>query len=108
MCDEIAIIHKGEMLVRDKTGALLDQVDAKTLLIQPDASPPDDIPLPEGVELTRRSGGLLAFGYSRSTTSPDDILAAVRSAGIRIRDVTTEEAHLEEVFLDLTREKPAA
>jgi len=103
MCDEIAIINHGEVVARDSKAALIGRLDAKTLVIEPETTPETDPILPEGVEFTRRSDGVLAFAYRRSLTSPGEILEAVRAAGIRIRDVATEEADLEDVFLDLTR-----
>ena len=103
MCDEIAIINNGEVVARDTKAALIGRLDAKTLVIQPEEPPATDPVLPEGVDFARRADGALAFSYRRSKTSPGDILEAVRVAGIRIRDVATEEGHLEDVFLDLTR-----
>lgn len=103
MCDEIAIINHGEVVARDSKAALLARLDAKTLVIHPEDDPEADPALPEGVIFERRESGALAFSYSRSKTSPGDILEALRDAGIRIRDVATEEADLEDVFLDLTR-----
>jgi ABC-2 type transport system ATP-binding protein len=38
MCDEIAIISDGEVIVRDRTENLLAMMDAKTLLIVPDGA----------------------------------------------------------------------
>ncbi len=103
MCDEIAIINNGAVVARDSKAALVGRLDAKTLVIEPEVTPETDPVLPEGVVFVRRPDGALAFSYRRSRTSPGDILDAVRRAGIRIRDVATEEAHLEDVFLDLTR-----
>jgi len=108
MCDEIAIINHGELVIRDETRSLLARVDRKVLVIHPEGAPPAQIALPDGVTLERRRDGALAFAYSRTRTSPGAVLDRVREAGIRIRDVATEEAHLEEVFLDLTRARPAA
>jgi ABC-2 type transport system ATP-binding protein len=105
MCDEIAIINHGEVVARDTKAALLGRLDAKTLVIHPEGPPAADPALPPRVVLERRSDGGLAFSYRRSETAPGDILEAVREAGIRIRDVATEEAHLEDVFLDLTRSR---
>ena len=102
-CDEIAIINHGEVVARDTKAALIGRLDAKTLVIEPEIATETDPVLPEGVVLSRRMGGTLAFSYRRSKTSPGDILEAVRQAGIRIRDVATEEGSLEDVFLDLTR-----
>ncbi len=108
MCDEIAIINHGEVVARDSKAALIGRLDAKTLVIHPESAPETDPALPEGVELERRADGALAFSYRRSQTSPGDILESVRDAGIRIRDVATEEADLEDVFLDLTRSRTEA
>ena len=103
MCDEIAIINHGEVLVRDTTRALVARMDAKTLVIHPEGDPPADLAVPPGVELERRPTGALAFTYRRSETSPDAILSLLHDEGVRVRDVATEEARLEDVFLDLTR-----
>ncbi len=102
MCDEIAIINRGEVVAHDRTSALIGQMDAKTLVIRPDGPPPDAIALPDGVTLDRRRDGSLAFGYRMNKTSAGEILGAISAAGIGIRDVATEEAHLEDVFLSLT------
>ena len=102
MCDEIAIINEGTLIAQDKTAALVGRMDQKTLIIQPESPAPADLALPPGVTQDTRGGGTLAFTYSRSETSADDIFSALRDAGVRIRDVATEEAHLEDVFLALT------
>ncbi len=103
MCDEIAIINQGELVVQDTTSALLGRMDAKTLVIHPKSAVPDPIQMPKGVEIERRADGALALSYRRGETSANAILDAVRKAGIVIRDVRTEEPDLQDVFLDLTR-----
>ncbi|MFO6464867.1 ABC transporter ATP-binding protein [Jannaschia sp. KMU-145] len=101
MCDEIAIIADGELVIRDKTAALLDRLDGKTMVIVPE-SPVETIALPEGVELDHRPDGALALTYNRGRVSAEQLLSAVHAAGITIRDVRTEEADLEDVFVSLT------
>ncbi|MBF9036069.1 ATP-binding cassette domain-containing protein [Rhodobacterales bacterium HKCCE2091] len=107
MCDEIAIIDKGELIVRDRTEALLSRLDGKTLVILPEGEAPDFAP-PPGVTLERRRDGALALGYSRSETSAAEVLDAVRAAGITPRDVRSEEPNLEDVFLSLTGDRRKA
>ncbi|PRY23774.1 ABC-2 type transport system ATP-binding protein [Aliiruegeria haliotis] len=102
MCDEIAIIHQGRKIAHESTDTLIGQLDAKSLLIHPTQPFDGDIRLPEGVELEHRPDGALALSYRRGQTAAEDILDAVRAAGIRIADVATEEPHLEDVFLALT------
>lgn len=108
MCDEIAIIHHGELLVRDTTRSLLSMIDTKTLVIEPSGPAPAEIALPAEVEMDRRGDGRLAFNYAKTKVKPGDILAALRDAGVEIADVSIEEPHLEDVFLDLTRARPDA
>ena len=103
MCDAIAIINHGEKVAQDTTQNLLGRVDAKTLLITPSEGDPSTIDLPQGVEMSVRNGGQIAFSYNRKTTPADAVLNAVRVAGVKIADVRTEEADLEQVFLALTK-----
>ena len=102
MCDEIAIINHGEVVARDKTSNLLAQIDTKTLVIQPEAEV-DMLPRADGVVVERRADGSIALSYRSKQTSAEDILAILRENGSRVRDVRTEQADLEDVFLDMTR-----
>ena len=102
MCDEIAIINHGEVTARDSTTNLLSRLDTKTMVIRPEG-PADLPPLPEGISGTRRADGDLVFTYRSGELPAEAVLAAVRAAGIAVRDVRTEEADLEDVFLALTR-----
>jgi ABC-2 type transport system ATP-binding protein len=101
MCDEIAIIHQGEVVARDSTSNLLGRLDAKAMVIQPEG-PVTELPEGPGIEASRRADGALVVRYRRAQTSADAVLEAIRAAGIRIRDVRTEEPDLEDVFLALT------
>lgn len=102
MCDQIAIINHGTVIANDTTSNLLGQLDAKTLVITPDA--PTALPdLPDQITGIQRENGTLAFTYKTSQTRADEVLDLLKSAGIAIRDVRTEDPDLEDVFLDLTR-----
>ncbi|MBC6436711.1 MAG: ABC transporter ATP-binding protein [Rhodobacteraceae bacterium] len=106
MCDEIAIINHGTMIIRDRTERLLARLDSKVLVIHPEDPPAEPVNLPPGVESNTRKDNALVFTYRRSATSAGDILLAVRQAGVHIRDVTTEEPDLEDVFVELTSARP--
>ena len=102
MCDEIAILNLGRIVARDSTARLLGRLDAKTMIIHPDA-PAKALPEGEGLEVNQRPDGALAISYHSSATPAEAVLEAVRRAGITIRDVKTEQADLQDVFLELTR-----
>lgn len=107
MCDEIAIINHGQKVAQDSTANLLGRLDARTMVIQP-ASPAYTLPQAPGIESVTRPDGSLELTYRSTQTSAEDVLAAVQAAGIRIRDLRTEEPDLEDVFLALTRRSAAS
>jgi len=102
MCDQIAIIDQGAVVARDSTANLLGRLDARTMVIHPEG-PVSDLPQAPGITASRRDDGAVVVGYRSLTTSADQVLSAVRAAGITIRDVKTQEANLEDIFLALTK-----
>ncbi|WP_406646317.1 ABC transporter ATP-binding protein [Aliisedimentitalea scapharcae] len=101
MCDEIAIINQGSVVARDTKNNLLGRLDAKTMVVHPD-SPVTVLPQAPGIEAELRSDGALLLRYQSRVTRAEQVLAAIHGAGITIRDVKTEEADLQDVFLALT------
>ena len=101
MCDQIAIIHEGSLRALDTTANLLSKLDTKTLVVQADAA--GVIALPKGVTKTTRPDGGIAFTYSRSRTSPGEILDALRLSDVKILDIQTEQPDLQDVFLEITK-----
>ena len=102
MCDEIAIINHGSLIIRDRTEALLGRMDGKTLVI--DAGGRVAVPaLPEGARSEWRDDGRLAISYPPSLIRADQLIDALRGAGVPIIDVAIEAPDLEDVFVDLTR-----
>ncbi|WP_297769487.1 ABC transporter ATP-binding protein [uncultured Roseovarius sp.] len=104
MCDEIAIINLGKVVARDSTSNLLGRLDVKTMIIQP-GGPVETLPQGSGLTVSRRDGGAIEITYHSAKTPAETVLAAVREAGISIRDVKTEQADLQDVFLELTRSR---
>ncbi|WP_370158706.1 ABC transporter ATP-binding protein [Limimaricola soesokkakensis] len=107
LCDEIAIINHGEVVACEKTPDLVARLDRKSLLVTPD-TPLDAVPAGlDGYETQILPGGLLEIAYRPSGQNVAEILDRVNQAGIAIRDLSIEEGHLEDVFLELTRSKAA-
>lgn len=101
MCDRIAIIDRGELILCDDTANILGGSDSKTLLLDTGGARAE-IALPQGAHTEWRDDGRLAIGYAPSALRADQVLDAVRAAGLPIVDVATESADLEDVFLRLT------
>ena len=101
LCDEIGIIHNGEVVACQPTEQLVSSLDSKTLLVTPAvamAAPP--VLDPFTAEL--KSDGRIAIPYQPSKGEVPSILERLAAAGVAIKDLTTVEADLEDVFLELT------
>ena len=105
LCDRIAIIDKGELVACDTTPALVQRIDVKTLLITPEVAL---AAVPAGLEAFRaelKPSGLLALHYRPSAVGIETVLAHVRACGIGIRDLSTIESDLEDIFVQLIRNR---
>ena len=101
LCDRIAIINHGRVVICDTTGALVRRVDSKELVVTV-ADDIDAVPAPLrrfDVELLppRR----LVFRFRRSETRIGEIIDALQDLGLIIADLSTEEGSLEDIFLQL-------
>ena len=65
-------------------------------------------PVLAGVDTKPRNGGAFQVSYRTGQSSVEQVLAAVRAAGVKIKDIATEDPDLEDVFLALTYGDPNA
>ena len=112
LCDHIAIIDHGKVVVAERTEDLLRRLDDKSLTITVAERLTE---LPETlkgfhIELARQGNGppRLVFRYRPSRTALGDLLAALQASGLTIIDLATEEADLQDIFLQLTGTQAAA
>lgn len=101
LCDQIAIINRGEVVACEATGDLLGRIDTRAVVVTPEV-PVEAAPSLAGFETRLRPGGAFAVTYRTGESSVEQVLAAVRAAGLSVRDVSTEDPSLEDVFVALT------
>jgi ABC-2 type transport system ATP-binding protein len=101
LCDTIAIVNRGEVVACEPTDQLLRRLDTRNVVVTPSAPLPAPPALP-GYEVAGRSNGAFAVTYRVGHGSVEQVLAAVRAAGVGIRDITTEDPDLEDVFVAMT------
>jgi ABC-2 type transport system ATP-binding protein len=102
LCDEIAIIDGGRVVACDTTENLVARVDDKLLTItlrEPVTRLPPEL---ESSGLDWLAPGRLVLRYKASRPVVGAVLDAIRAAGFHVRDVTSQEADLEDIFLRLT------
>lgn len=101
LCDTIAIVNHGLVVASDSTANLLRRLDSRAVVITPQ-EPLSATPAMNGFDAKLRPDGRLAITYKSEATSVEQVLSAVRGAGIHIKDLSTEEPDLEDVFMALT------
>jgi ABC-2 type transport system ATP-binding protein len=107
LCDRIAIINHGRVIACEPTGVLLRRLDSKELvfILEEDLA---GVPAPLArFDAQLQSPRRLMLRYQPSRTRIGEILAAVQATGLTIVDMTTLEADLEDIFLQLTRHDTA-
>jgi ABC-2 type transport system ATP-binding protein len=105
LCDTIAIVNRGAVVVCEPTATLLRRLDTRTVVVTPVAplaAPPDLTPF----EARLRADGDLAVSFHTGKAGVEQVIAAVRAAGVPIKDLKTEEPDLEDVFVSLTYAAP--
>lgn len=99
LCDTIAVINHGEVVARDSKVNMLKSFDSKELVIVP-GTPLEKVPA--GLSGCINAEGKLVLSYQPSKMSIQQVLNQVTQAGIEVRDLTTREPKLEDIFLKLT------
>jgi ABC-2 type transport system ATP-binding protein len=101
LCDTIAIVNHGLVVACEPTVQLLRRLDSRTVVVTPEtplAAPPDLAPF----EARLRANGDLAVTFKKTAAGVEQVIAAVRAAGVPIKDLRTEDPDLEDVFVSLT------
>jgi ABC-2 type transport system ATP-binding protein len=103
LCDRIAIINHGRLIANKPTRELVGMAQEKVVEVTVDR----DVPAPpenrcfQKIEV--RAGRTLVITYRKDQANAGEVLGAVQGSGYGIVDVSTREADLEDVFLNLTR-----
>jgi ABC-2 type transport system ATP-binding protein len=107
LCDEIAIVNRGEVVACEPTATLLRRMDSRNVVVTPD-DPVTTAPALAGFDTKLRANGAFQVSYRTGQSSVEQVLAAVRASGVHIKDIATEDPDLEDVFLALTYGDPNA
>jgi len=105
LCDQIAIINRGQVVACEPTPTLLRRMDTRHVLVTPE-EPVTAAPTLPGFETRLTKQGGFSVSYRTGHSSVEQVLAAIRAAGLHIKDISTEDPDLEDVFVALTSEAP--
>lgn len=104
LCDEIAVINKGQVIAHDKKTNLMKLLSNKELIILADNEITSNIveALPNlSAKLVEKDK--ISVTYDPAKTDVEEILRVISTQKIRIKDIQTKQPDLEEIFKFLVR-----
>ncbi|MCC5958936.1 MAG: ABC transporter ATP-binding protein [Rhodobacteraceae bacterium] len=109
MADRVGVISNGEIILVEEKSALMDKLGSKELVLQL-PEPLEAVPAPlrhHGLELAAE-GYELVYTYDTQSegTGIPELLRDMDQAGIEFRDLRTKQSSLEDIFVNLVRNRP--
>jgi ABC-2 type transport system ATP-binding protein len=103
LCDRIAILNHGRIIALDSKRALLNGDLGRGVRLRVVASTDIGV-LPDSLadKIVKREGSTLELALDKTTDSIVAVLNELQRSGVDIVDLHTEQADLEDVFMDLT------
>ena len=109
MADRVGVISKGEIILVEDKAELMRKLGRKKLKLELQA-PLDAVPTALGqfeLELSREGRDLVyTYDTRGERTGITSLLGALAEAGIRFRDLQTEQSSLEDIFVGLVEDRP--
>ncbi|WP_137680755.1 ABC transporter ATP-binding protein [Aurantiacibacter suaedae] len=102
LCDRIAIINHGELVANKPTAELIGQMGEKIVAVTVDKDVTELPSDPHFRKVEKAGERLIEVTYDKRESNAGKVLARLQEAGFAIEDVTTREADLEDVFVQLT------
>ena len=103
MCDRIAILNKGNLVALDTTKNLLNRIKTKKIIFK--VNKPIDLSKKKinGLSFSSNLSNEIIISYEKNKHKIENIINIIKSEGIEIIDISTEEGNLEDVFIQLTK-----
>lgn len=95
LCNRIAMLKQGRVIALDRTSELLKSAASNVLRFKTDA----DLPL--AIAQHARITGRIVQLPAKNAHEVEQLLGALRQAGVAVEDVEMRKADLEDVFIDL-------
>ena len=108
IADRVGVINQGEIIVVDETKELLKKMGSKKLTVDLHEKI-NEIPLPLQKYQLSLGSNLMSLIYTYNVqakqTGITTLLQDLKDAGLKLKDLKTEQSTLEKIFVNLVREK---
>ena len=107
IADRVAVINQGEIIVVEDKKELIKKMGHKKLTVELQEK---IIKIPEGLskynlDIGKNNMSLIyTYNVQAEKTGITDLLKGLKDAGLRLKDLITEQSSLEKIFVDLVKE----
>ena len=102
LCDQIAVINKGKVIACDSKKNLLNKLDDKEIFIEFNSFI-KEIPQPLKKLCTKKTDTSVTLKFKKSKISTADIVKIFVKNKFELKEISTKEADLEDIFLKLLK-----
>ena len=103
MSDRIAILNKGNLVAHDTTKNLLNKIKTKKIVFKVNKLIDLSKKKISGLSFSSNVSNEIIISYERNKHKIEDIINIIKSEGVEIIDISTEDGNLEDVFIQLTK-----
>ena len=103
LCDRIAIINKGNLVALETTKNLLDQIKTKRITLRISKTSKLDNLKIQSITISKLNDEEYLISYEKNSDKFQEFLNFLNKNNIEIKDISTDEGDLEDVFVQLTK-----
>ncbi len=103
MCDRIGILSKGNLVALDSTNNLLNKIQTKKVTFKLDKSAKIYTNKLSSLKVLSLKENEISLSYEKNRINMEEIINLIQNEDIKILDISTNDADLEDVFLGLIK-----
>ena len=105
MCNRIGILNKGNLVALDSTKNLLNKIQTKKVTFKLDGPAKINDKNLSSLKVLSFKENEISFSYEKNRIKMEEIINLIQKDNVKILDISTNDADLEDVFLGLTKNK---
>jgi len=103
MCDRIGILNKGNLVALDTTKNLLKRIQTKVVKFSVNKKVDINNDSLKSINILSNEENELVVSYEKNSLNISEIIKFINEKNIKISDISTDDANLEDVFIRLTK-----
>ena len=103
MCDRIGILNKGNLVALDTTKNLLKKIQTKVVKFSVNKKVDINNDSLKSINILSNEENELVVSYEKNSLNISEIIKFINEKNIKISDISTDDANLEDVFIRLTK-----